>query len=376
VKLFVSTADTSGDLHGAALLGALRARVPELEAFGLGGTHLEAAGLVPRVRQADLAVAGLFELAEHVPRLLRGYLALRAALLNERPDAAVLIDSPDLNLPLARVAQRAGVPVLYYVAPQVWAWRYGRVRALRRRASRVAVIFPFEETLLRAAGVPAVFVGHPLAERLAQVQQELKRDEVARELGFDLARPVLGLLPGSRSTEVSRNLPTMLDTARLLYRALPELQIALLQPGPPGPPALRLPSYVQEIRGRTHEAMALSTVLLAAPGTVTIEAALLGTPLVVAHRLHPLSYALARRVTRVASSCMVNLIAGSGVVSERIQEQARPAALAAELARLLHSPSKLGAARRALGAAVAPLRAGGASERVADLVLEVARAPR
>jgi lipid-A-disaccharide synthase len=240
----------------------------------------------------------------------------------------------------------------------------------------VAVIFPFEEALLRDAGVPAVFVGHPLAERMARLQHELKPQEVARELGLDLARPLLGLLPGSRSTELSRNLGVMLDTARLLYRALPELQIALLQPGPPGAAALRLPSYVQEIRGRTHEAMALATALLAAPGTVTVEAALLGTPLVVAHRLHPLSFELARRVTRVPSTCMVNLVAGAGVVSERIQEQARPAALAAELARLLGSPSALGAARRALGKAVEPLRVAGASERVADLVLEVAGRPR
>jgi lipid-A-disaccharide synthase len=373
LNVFLSTADASGDLHASALLTALHARVPELRAFGLGGAHLEAAGLEPRVRQSELAVAGLVEVLGSVPRLLRGYARLRAALLGERPDVAVLVDSPDLNLPLAAVARRAGVPVVYYIAPQVWAWRFGRVRKLWRRTDRVAVIFPFEEPLLRAAGVSAVFVGHPLAERMATLGAGLKREDVACELGLDTGRPILGLLPGSRRNELDRNLPFMLETARLLYGATPDLQVCLLLASTLERPASGLPNYVKLVRSRTHEVMAMATALLAAPGTATMEAALLGTPLVVAHRLQRLSFEIARRVTRVPSTCMVNLVAQRGVVSERIQNQARPAALAAELARLIRNPAARASARCALLAATQPLARLGAAQRAAELVLEVAR---
>jgi len=380
LRLFLSTADASGDMHAAALIEALRKRALDLHAFGLGGSALEAAGFTPVVPQSELAIAGLVEVLGSVPRVLGAYMRLRRALTGSpRPDLAVFVDSPDLNLPLASVAKRAGVPVLYYVAPQVWAWRPGRVRKLARRTDAVAVIFPFEEPILRAAGVNARFVGHPLVERLAPLVQMLAplgggvgRDALARELGLDPARPVLGLLPGSRHNEVERNWPVLRETARLLHEAMPELQIQLVVASTLVAGEFDAPDWVRVVSGRSHHAMAVSTCLISAAGTATVEAAILGVPLVVAHVTSPVTFELARRIARVPSSCMVNLIAGAGVVPERIQAHARPAALAALVARLLCDPAAREQMRRDLAAAVALLGPPGAADRAADLALEVA----
>lgn len=372
MRVFLSTADASGDLHAAALLEALRARVGDLEAFGLGGQALIGAGLRPLLDQHALAVAGLVEVLPRVPRIVAGYTALRRALTSQSPDLAIFVDSPDLNLPLASVARRSGIPVFYYIAPQAWAWRAGRVRKLARRVDRLGVIFRFEEAWFRARGVPATFVGHPLVERMAALRERLVPTQVAAELALDPARPILGLLPGSRSNEIAANLQLQLEAAVLVRRRHPELQIrVLLAPAVAfsGP----LPDGVVAVRGRTHEAMALATVLLAAPGTVTIEAALLGTPLVVAHRVNRLSFEIARRLTRVPSSCMVNLVAGAPVVPERLQAQARPTALAALVSRLVSDPVEREKSREALLAAARELGPPGAAARAAEVALEVAR---
>jgi lipid-A-disaccharide synthase len=373
VRVFLSTADASGDLHAAALLEALRARVDRLEAFGLGGDALVAAGLRPLVHQHELAVAGLVEVLPRVPRIVAGYTALRRALNAVPPDLAIFVDSPDLNLPLASVAKRRGIPVFYCVAPQAWAWRSGRVRKLARRVDRLGVIFRFEEAWFRARGVPATFVGHPLVERMAALRERLVPTQVAAELSLDPARPILGLLPGSRTNEIAANLPLQLEAALLVRRRHPELQIRVLLAPTVGAPPCLLPDGVVAVRGRTHEAMALATVLLAAPGTVTIEAALLGTPLVVAHRVNRLSFEIARRLARVPSSCMVNLVAGAPVVPERLQAQARPTALAALVSRLVSNPAEREKSREALLAAARELGPPGAAARAAEVALEVAR---
>jgi lipid-A-disaccharide synthase len=373
----MSTADASGDLHAAGLIAALRDLLEEsgepLYAFGLGGEAMRAEGFRPIVDQSDLAVAGLVEVLAHAPRLVGGYLKLRRALREEKADLAIFVDTPDLNLPLCAVARRAGIPVFYYIAPQVWAWRTGRVHTLRKRVDHVGVIFPFEEALLAEAGVPATFVGHPLVDRFDTARERLDPDAFAREFRLDLSRPIVGLLPGSRHNEIAGNLEGMLETAAILRDAIPEVQpCLLLAPTLEEPP---LPEWIHLIRGRTHEAIALSTVVLAAPGTVTVEAALLRTPMIVTHRANPLSFELARRISRVPSSCMVNLIADRGVVSERLQEMARPAAMAGELCRLIRDAGAREQMCKALDDATARLGGPGASRRAAELALEVAGRP-
>jgi lipid-A-disaccharide synthase len=369
VRLFLSTADASGDLHAAALVETLRKRVPELDAFGLGGAALAAAGFRPVVAQSEIAIAGLVEVLGAAPRVAGAYTRLRRALTRERPDLAVFVDSPDLNLPLARVAKRHGVPVLYYVAPQVWAWRAGRVRKLARRTDQMAVIFPFEAQFLRSAGVRAEFVGHPLIDRLAPLAHERDRSELARSLGLDPARPIVGLLPGSRHNEVERNWPLMRESLELVRGSVPGLQAQLIVAPTLAAESFAAPDWLRVVRGRSHEAMAVSTCLVCAAGTATVEAAILGVPLVVAHRTSPLTFELARRLATVSSSCMVNLVAGEGIVPERIQNQARPAAIAALVSHLLHDAGARAEMKRGLARAVARLGPPGAAERVADLAL-------
>jgi lipid-A-disaccharide synthase len=375
VRIFLSTADASGDMHGASFLHALRRQLrelgEELDAFGLGGEALAAAGLRQVAQQSDLAVGGLVEVLSSAPRILRSYAALRRAIRSERPDLVVLVDTPDLNIPLASVARRANLPVFYYIAPQVWAWRLGRIRKLKRRVSQIGVIFPFEAALFNNAGIPATFVGHPLVDRMARVRESLDEKEVAAELGLDLQRPILSLLPGSRRNEIAANLEPMLEAAALVREAHPGLQVCLLLASTVERDLLDLPDGVHVIEGRTHGAMAISTVLLAAPGTVTVEAALLGVPLVVTHRVHGLTFEIARRITRVPSSCMVNLIADSGVVTERLQHLARPTALAAEVSRLIRDPEAREALCQALAQASARLGGPGAADRAASLALEL-----
>jgi lipid-A-disaccharide synthase len=373
VKLFLSTADASGDLHAAALVEALRKRVPELDVFGLGGHALAAAGFRPIVAQSEIAIAGLTEVLGSAPRVLGAYTRLRRALVESQPDLAVFVDSPDLNLPLASVAKRHGVPVLYYVSPQVWAWRAGRVRKLARRTDQMAVIFPFEAEYLRARGVRAEFVGHPLVDRLAPLAHERDRSELARSLGFDPTRPVLGLLPGSRHNEVERNWPLLRETAQLVRAGLPGLQVQLIVAPTLERESFQAPEWLSIVTGRSHEAMAISTCLISAAGTATVEAAILGVPLVVAHRTSPLTFEVARRLATVSSSCMVNLIAGEGIVPERIQAQARPAALASLVSHLLRDPAARAEMQRGLARAVTRLGPPGAAERVADLALGLAR---
>ena len=375
MRIFLSTADVSGDMHAAALVQALRRQLSEageeLEVFGLGGEALAAAGLRSVAAQSDLAVGGLVEVLSSAPRILRSYAALRRSIRTENPDLVVLVDTPDLNIPLASVARRANLPVFYYIAPQVWAWRLGRIRKLKRRVSQIGVIFPFEAGLFNNAGIPATFVGHPLVDRMARVRAQLDEKELAAELGLDLQRPILSLLPGSRRNELAANLEPMLEAAALLADAHPSLQVCLLLAPTVSRETLDVPDGVRVIEARTHESMAISTVLLAAPGTVTVESALLGVPLVVTHRVNGLTFEIARRITRVPSSCMVNLIADEGVVTERLQQLARPAALAAELGHLIRDPEARHLLSQALERACARLGGPGAADRAATLALEL-----
>jgi lipid-A-disaccharide synthase len=378
MRVFLSTADASGDLHGAGLLRAMRSRLDasgrKLDAYGLGGQELLGAGLQSVVPQSSLAVAGLVEVLASARRIVGAYRKLRTELVNRRPDVAVLVDSPDLNLPLAAVAKRARIPVVYYVAPQVWAWRGGRVRKLRRRVRHVGVIFPFEQALLSEAGVPATFVGHPLVDHIEARRPTIDRVALQRELGLDPERPILGLLPGSRYNEVARNLPLMLEVAKLLMASNPAIQVELIVASNVADVVAqtKIPKGISVVTGRPVEAMSVATLLLAAPGTATVEAGLLGVPMIVCHRVNPLSFEIARRVTRVPSSCMINLIAESGIVPEYIQGSARPAALAGRIAKLLADHTLRDELASHVRRSAARLGGPGAASRMAELVLEVA----
>ncbi len=375
VRVLVSAGDASGDACAAELLCELRARRPGLVCFGLGGPELLRAGAEILVPQRELAVGGIAELAPELPRVVRAWRTLNRALRERRPQLALLVDSAAFNLPLARRAQRQGAATLYYVCPQVWAWRRYRVRALARRADRLALILPFEEPLYAGSGARASYVGHPLVDRLDARAEDLARPRAREKLGLPAGAPVVALLPGSRRGELRHGLELFLDVALQLRARVPELVCVLpvAKSLEPQPIAARvrergLEAAVLLAPGAALEALAAADAALVKPGTGTLEAALLGIPLVVTGRASALSAAVARRLLRVSSLALPNLILGRPAVPELLQEGAEPQALAALIAERLGSAAKASAAdlKRELRAR---LGAGGAARRAADLAV-------
>ncbi|MDX1648638.1 MAG: lipid-A-disaccharide synthase, partial [Myxococcota bacterium] len=314
---FVSAGDASGELHAAALVLALRQRAPAARFLGLGGGAMEKAGVEIVVHQREIAVGGLVEVVRDVGKVVRAWRRLGLALRGASPDLVILVDAPDFNIPLARRARRLGLPVLYYVSPQVWAWRRGRIRKIARRVDRMAVIFPFEPEVYAGTGLRVDFVGHPLVDRLAGLREAASREARRRELGIDPEGRWVTLLPGSRRNEVRDTLPLQLAVARAVHARDPGVRfLVAVAPSIPratveaGIAEAQLPSLmtVRMVEDRTYEAVLAADVALAKPGTVTVAVCLLGTPLVVAARAHPVTAAVMRRLVKVPSFTMPNLI--------------------------------------------------------------------
>lgn len=378
--ILLSAGEASGDLLGAELAAELTRRAPDIELAGMGGDRMAAAGVALAVHARDLAVVGLTEALTRLPRLWRAYRLLAGMLRDPRPDLLVCIDFPEFNLRLAHAAARAGVPVCYYVSPQVWAWRRGRVRTLRRLVRKMLVIFPFEEALYREAGVDVRFVGHPVLDRVRAVPPR----EVCRgRLGVRDGERLVGLLPGSREAEVERHLPVMADAAARIAQALPGTRFvvavaetvrpdrlgALLPPA--GGPDIRL------VAGDAYAVIRGADLVVAASGTATLEAGVLGTPLVVIYKVSRLTYLVGRVLVRVPFIGMVNLVAGRRVAPELIQEEATAERIAAEALALLRNPARLTAVRAELARLPGLLGEGGAAGRAAESVLAcLARARR
>jgi lipid-A-disaccharide synthase len=373
-RVLVSCGEPSGDLYAGDLVRHLRGHSGALDVFGLGGDRLEEAGgrLVAHVR--DLAVVGLLEVLKHLRRLRIVFRSVLAEVDRGRPAVAVLVDYAEFNLRLALELKRRGVPVVYYVSPQVWAWRRGRIRAIRERVTRMVVIFPFEEPLYREAGVPVTFVGHPLVD-LARPAGD--GPAFLASQGLDPARPVLAVLPGSRPQEVAHNLPPIAGALRLLRGRRATLQFALAVAPSLDPRLLDgedldgLP--VTRVAGRTHALLGASSVGIVASGTATVEAALMDLPSVVVYRLSPLTYALGRPFVRVPHYAMANLIAGREVFKELIQRDFRPEMVAGEVVSLLEDPVRRSDVKRGLEGVRDRLGPPGASERAAAVVAELLR---
>jgi len=343
-KVFLSAGEASGETYGALLIGAVRQLCPGAEFFGLGGQRMEALGFRPIVRAEDVAVMGITEVVRHMPRIYREYRRLRASIATERPDVAILIDFPDVNLSLARHLKRQGVPVIYFVSPQLWAWKKYRIRSVQRYVDRMLTIFPFEERFYHDHGVDAEFVGHPLAELAPPT---IGREQFAGQNGLDPSKTWVGLLPGSRGKEVRLNLPEMVRSAALLgldaeflVPLAPTLSpaqrdhirtlLAERLAAEPAPPKITL---VEDARAVLHHARAS----IVASGTATVEAALIGNPFLVVYRISPLSYAVAKRVVDVPHVAMVNLIAGKRIVPELIQGDFTAPAVVSQFRPLLEN---------------------------------------
>jgi lipid-A-disaccharide synthase len=361
--VFVSAGEPSGDQHAGALIAALRRMVPDVAVEGVGGPHLAAAGARLIARIEDLTVIGFVEVLRKVPAHLALLGRIRRRLAKGDVRLVVLVDYPGFHLRVAEAAHRAGVPVLYYIAPQLWAWGERRVHKMAATVSRLAVILPFEEAFFTTRHVPTTFVGHPLLDRAPLPPPE----RVRLALGLEPGRPVLGLFPGSRGQEVRRLWPAFRAAAALVRRGRPEVQaLVAAAPGAFYPGAAG--DGITVVSGRPAECFAVADAALCKSGTTTLEAAVAGTPLVVAYRMHPLSYRLARRLVRVPWIGMVNLVADRQVAPELIQGAATAEALARAVLPLLDASS---AERRAQLEGLAEVRrrlgAPGAAERAAAL---------
>ena len=338
-RIFVSAGEASGDLYGAVLIQALRARLGECEFFGCGGDRMRAAGCQTLVDAREVAMVGLLEVLPGLPRAWRALRRLRSAVRKDPPALAILVDFPEFNLRLAKELNRAGAPVLYFVAPQVWAWRAGRLAALRRYVDRLLCIFPFEETFFRAARVPAEFVGHPLLGRVAPT---LSSQEFRARFDLPETTPLIALLPGSRRREILLNLPPLLETARQLAA---EGEYCFLVPAASTVAGDWIRARVADggsafrvIENHTYDALAHAAVAVVASGTATIETALLGTPMVVVYRVSRATWWLGRNLVHTPFYSMVNLVAGRKIVPELIQDEFQPEPVAHEARQLLDYP--------------------------------------
>ena len=317
MRILISAGEASGEMYGAQLIEALRRRDPLLDFFGVGGERMRAAGCDTVVDAKDLAVVGITEILSHLPKIWGLFRRLIAEADKRRPDLAIVIDSPAFNWRVARQMRKRGIPVVYYVCPQFWAWRQGRVRLLRKYVNKALVIFPFEEKFYRDRGVDATFVGHPLADL---PRPQITRGDYARQHSLDPEKPWITLMPGSRVKEVRTNLPTILESAAMLGSAYefllpvaPTLERQWLQGLIPGNVPLRL--VPEAVPGLAH-----SRAGIIASGTATVEAAIMGTPFVMVYRVSPLTYLLGRPRVKVQHFAMVNLIAGREVVPELVQK--------------------------------------------------------
>lgn len=382
----LSCGEPSGDLYAGALTRELRALDPALSVSGLGGPQLAAAGGTVLADYRGLSVTGLTEAIGKLPKSFAMLRRLVDQARQTRPDVFVAVDFPDFNFPLARRIKALGVPVVYYISPQVWAWRPGRLKTMREIADLVLVIFPFEESIYRDAGVPVQFVGHPLVD----LARPADKESFLRRLGLSEAAPTVAVLPGSRPNEVRRILPDLIAASERIRMRIPDVQFVVARApdledhlfdtvrasslGPRG--AGSSDRQVAIVQGETDAVLSAADVALTASGTATVQTAIHDTPMVIVYRVSPLTYRLGRRLLTVDTFGMVNLIAGKKIVPELIQDDFTPDAVAREAVAMLTDPARR--ARIGEGLALVRQRLGGpgASRRAAEAILQVANKHR
>jgi len=369
-KILLVAGEASGDLHGSHLVEAIQRIDPEIQFLGVGGEGLKRVGMKLLYPSQSLSVVGVTEVLPKLGSILRALWTLKESLQREKPDLVILIDFPDFNLWLARIAHRREIPILYYISPQIWAWRPNRIKLIARLVKKMVVLFSFEVPLYEAAGVDVEWVGHPL---LDIVKPTLSKERAFHQFGLDPERRTVGLLPGSRRHEIERLLPPLLASVHLLQKEIPDLQFVI--PLAPGIPKTTLSfqmenvsAPVKVVEGFTYDVMNLCELLITASGTATLEGAILGKPTIVIYKVSIPSYWVGRALIRVDHIGLVNLVAEKEIAPELIQKDVNPRRIADEAFRILKDPllsrkmsESMGEVRRKLGEP-------GAAERAAHIV--------
>ncbi|MCI0653992.1 MAG: lipid-A-disaccharide synthase [Methylococcaceae bacterium] len=369
--------EASGDQHAAKLFLELQRQLPGVEGFGMGGANMRKAGIDVRYDSSEIAVIGLDGLIRRYPAIRKALRFMQNLVCTERPDLLICVDYKEFNFRLARHAKACGVKVLFYVGPQFWAWRPGRVKKYGRVVDHMAVIFPFEVPFYEAYRIPVSFVGHPLADA---VHPSITRDEALDRLKLDGAKPIVGLLPGSRGGEIKRLLPVMMQAAGKLREKFPGIEFVLVQAASvddsqiagllkPSEPDLRI------IKGSIYDAIQCCDAVITSSGTATLEVALLGVPMVITYKVTPLTYLIGRLLVNIPFIGLPNIIAGRKIVAELIQHRATPDAIADEVGKILSDREYAAEMSRKLNQVKERLGDGGGIERLAKLVVGMLKEP-
>jgi lipid-A-disaccharide synthase len=376
-RILIVTGEASGDLHGAHLVRALKKQLLNSAIYGVGGNHLKAEGVILLSNSDELGVVGVSEVLKKLGTVVNVFRKLARFLKEQRPDLLILVDYPEFNFRLARVAHKVGIPIVYYISPQVWAWRSARVKLIQKLVTKMIVIFPFEREFYQQHGVDVEWVGHPLVET---VKSSLTKEEFCRQYGLDPSNPIIGILPGSRESEVQRLLPVMVAAAQQIHQQQPNVQFVLPLASSLQPSHLltwELPPYIHLTRRQTYETINAADLVVTASGTVTVETALLETPMIITYIVSPLTYWLGKHMINVPFIGMVNLIAGKQIVPELIQTMVTPERITQAVLTLLHDPAGLTAMHQDLRGVRQKLGAPGAPDRAAATILDVlSRCPR
>jgi lipid-A-disaccharide synthase len=372
-KVLIIAGEASGDLHGANLARELRKQEPSLVLYGVGSKNMRDAGVRMLADASDISVVGAFEALTHLGAILGVFNRLKGFLKQERPELLILIDFPEFNIRLGKAAKKLGIPVLYYISPQVWAWRKGRVKIIAGLVKTMIVVFPFEKEIYEKAGVDVRYVGHPLTD---VVQSALSQAEARMQLGLAIDKRTIALLPGSRIKEITYLLPDMLTAAGILKERFQDLQFVL-------PVAHTLSeSFIRKftdantvpvklVDGRVYDALRASDAAIVTSGTATLETGLMAVPMIIVYRFSSLSYLIGRMLVYVQQIGLVNIVAGKRVVPELVQHASTPGNMANAMTKILGDPATYQQMRNDLAGIRTLLGEGGTSSRVASVVLDV-----
>jgi len=373
-NIVIVAGELSGDIHGASLVKELKNQMPKTNFYGIGGDGMAGEGVMLVGHVRDMAVVGILEVFKSLGKISKTFFALLRLLDEKKPDLVILIDYPDFNLLFARRVKKRNIPIVYFISPQVWAWRSGRINLIKRLINKMLVLFPFEEKLYRKAGLDVSCVGHPLVD---EVKTSSGKDVVKTRLGAQ-GKQLVAILPGSRLSEVELLLPDMLKAASLIKKSMPEVEFVLPLASTISPSTVE--KYIQELdftiliaEKSTYDVVAASDFAIVASGTATLEVAILGTPFVVCYRVNPLSYIVGKLLINVPYIGLANIVAEKQVVPELIQKELTPEAISACVLPVLQSKERAASIRKSLSVVKKKLGDGGAAKKVSDEITSFLR---